>query len=463
MSGSTFESKVDQFFGYSARGSSFGTEVRAGLTTFATMAYILPVNMAILSQAGLDGGAVFMATALSAVLGTVLMALLARLPFALAPGMGLNAFFAFTVVLGMGKTPAFALAAVFTEGVVFIFLSLTGVRTALFNAIPKEIKQAVSAGIGLFIMFIGLQNCGFIVADKATLVAINPHLNSAAVALAIIGIGLTIVLYLRRVKGALLLGILGTWGLGMLAQAAGWYVVNPQAGHFSLFPGGVFSAPPSLAPTFGLFLNGFAEAFASGANFGQFLLVIMTFLYVDIFDTLGTLSGVATKANMLDKNGNLPGITGALSADAIATVAGAMLGTSTVTTFVESSAGVEEGGRTGLTAIVTAVCFFLAIFMFPVVGAIPAFATTCALFMVGIMMFEPLKDLEFNNPECLIPAVITVAFMVMGYSISAGLMWGVLAFILVKVAVGKPKEITPLIWSLGVIFLLKLFVLDTMA
>ncbi len=451
---------LDNYFGYSKRGSSFGTEIRAGLTTFATMAYILPVNMSILSAAGLDGGAVFMATALSAVLGTVLMALLAKLPFALAPGMGLNAFFAYTVVLGMGETPGFALAAVLTEGLIFIVLSLTGIRTALFNAIPRELKMAVSAGIGLFIMFIGLQNAGFIVNDEATLVAINPDLSGAAVALAIIGLALTIVLYMKKVKGALLIGILSTWVLGMLAQLLGWYQVMPDAGAFSLFPSGVVDLPPSLAPTFGLAFGGFADAFTSAANFGRFLIVVLTFLYVDIFDTLGTLSGVATKARMLDEKGELPGIKGALTADAIATTAGAILGTSTVTTFVESSAGVEEGGRTGLTALTTAACFALSLFFFPIVGSIPAFATTCALVMVGIMMFEPLRDMDFNNAEHLVPAVITIGFMVMGYSISAGLMWGILSYILVKVVVAKFRDITPLMWVLGAIFLLKMFVLD---
>lgn len=451
---------LDNYFGYTKRGSTFGTEIRAGLTTFATMAYILPVNIAILSAAGLNGGAVFMATALSAVLGTVLMALLAKLPFALAPGMGLNAFFAYTVVLGMGETPSFALAAVLVEGLIFIALSLTGIRTALFNAIPKELKMAVSAGIGLFIMFIGLQNAGFIVNDDATLVAINPNLNGAAVALAIIGLAVTIVLYMKKVKGALLIGILSTWVLGMLAQLAGWYQVMPDAGSFSLFPNGIFSLPPSMASTFGLCFSGFADAFSSGANIGRFLIVVLTFLYVDIFDTLGTLSGVATKARMLDANGELPGIKGALTADAIATTAGAIMGTSTVTTFVESSAGVEEGGRTGLTSLTTAFCFLLAIFFFPIVGAIPPFATTCALVMVGIMMFEPLRDIEFSNPEHLIPAVITIGFMVMGYSISAGLMWGILSYILVKAVVGKFRDITTLMWALGLIFLVKMFVLD---
>ncbi len=457
---SRFAGRLDGVFGFTKKGSTLGTEVRAGITTFATMAYILPVNISILSEAGLDEGAVFMATALSAVLGTVLMAVLAGLPFAQAPGMGLNAFFAFTVVGAMGFPPGFALAAVLTEGVIFILLSLTGVRTALFNAIPRELRIPVSAGIGLFILFIGLQNADFIIADPNTLVAINPHLNGAVVALAVIGIAVTAVLWLRKVRGALLLGILITWGLGIVAQLAGWYVVDTQAGLFSLIPDGVVNAPPSILPSLGLCFSGFGEAFRSVADFGSFLLVVFTFLFVDVFDTLGTLTGVATKSGLLDANGRLPGIKGALTADAIATTAGAVMGTSTVTTYVESYAGIEEGGRTGLTSIVTAICFGLSIFLFPVVGAIPEFATSCALVMVGVMAMEPLKEFDFSNPEYLLPGVVTIAFMVLGYSISAGLIWGMLAYILTKVAMGKVREVSPLIWVLGAIFLLKLTVLD---
>lgn len=452
--------KLDKLFHVSERGSSVKVELLAGLTTFATMAYILPVNVNILSAAGLNSGAVFMATALGSVIGTVLMALLAGLPFALAPGMGLNAFFAFTVVIGFGYSPAFALAAVLTEGVIFVIMSLTGVRSALFNAIPPELRYAISAGIGLFIMFIGLQNAGFIVGDASTLVAINPDLSGAAVALAIIGIAITLILWIRKVKGALLLGILITWALGIVAQLAGWYVVDVDAGAFSLIPSGLVSAPPSLAPTLGLCFQGFQEAFASAADIGRFLIVTLTFLYVDIFDTLGTLSGVATKAKLLDEKGELPGIKGALTADAVGTCAGAILGTSTVTTFVESASGVEEGGRTGLTAMTTAICFLLSIFLYPIVGAIPGFATTCALVVVGIMMMEPLQYLEFANPLHLIPASITLGFMVMGYSISAGLQWGVLTYLLVKITAGKAKEVNKVMWVLGVLFIVKIFILD---
>jgi len=457
---SSIAQNLDRVFDVSGRGSSVKVEVLAGLTTFATMAYILPVNVNILSAAGLDGGAVFMATALGSVIGTVLMALLAGLPFALAPGMGLNAFFAYTVVLGMGYTPSFALAAVLVEGLIFIVLSRTGVRTALFNAIPTELRYAVSAGIGLFIMFIGLQNAGFIIGDPATLVAINPRLNTAAVALAIIGTAITLVFWLKKVRGALLLGILATWILGIVAQFAGWYVINPDAGAFSLIPSGILSPPPSLAPTFGLCFAGFAEAFSSAADIGRFFVVMLTFLYVDIFDTIGTLTGVATKAKMLDSNGELPGIKGALTADAVGTAAGAIMGTSTITTFVESAAGVEEGGRTGLTSMVTALCFLLSIFLYPIVGTIPGFATTCALVVVGVMMLEPLGGLDFSNPEQVIPAAFTVGLMVMGYSISAGLQWGVLSYLLVKLATGKAKEANKVVWVLGALFLIKIVILD---
>jgi AGZA family xanthine/uracil permease-like MFS transporter len=399
-----------------------------------------------------------MATALGSVIGTVLMALLAGLPFALAPGMGLNAFFAFSVCIGMGFTPAFALAAVLVEGLIFILLSLTGARTALFNAIPQELRYAVAAGIGLFIMFIGFQSAGFIVNDDATLVKVNPHLNGAVVALFIIGVAITLVLWLRKVKGALLLGILATWILGIVAQLAGWYVVGDTA--LSLIPAGVVDAPPSIMPTLGLAFSGFGEAFSSGANIGRFLVVTLTFLYVDIFDTLGTLAGVATKAKMLDSKGELPGIKGALLADSIGTAAGAVFGTSTVTTFVESAAGVEEGGRTGLTSLTTAACFVLSIFFFPIVSAIPGFATATALVVVGVMMLEPLGSLKFNKPEQVIPAAMTMACMVTGYSISAGLQWGILSYLLVKIATNKAKEVTAVVWVIGALFIVKMIVLD---
>lgn len=452
---------LDAFFHISARGSTIPTEIRAGLTTFVTMAYILPVNMGILAAAGLDAGAVFMATALSAVVGTALMGLLAGLPFALAPGMGLNAFFAYTVVLTMGFTPGFALAAVLAEGVIFLVLSVTGVRTKLLEAIPGQLRLAIAAGIGLFIMFIGLQNAGIVLDHAATLVTINPAvLTQASTCLAVAGTAITAGLWLRKVRGALLLGILITWVLGMFAQFAGWYAVNPEAGAFSLLPRGVVSVPPGLGPTLGLCFAGIREAFSDPGVFGSFVVVTLTFLYVDIFDTLGTFTGVMTKARLITGNGEFPGADRAFTSDAVATTLGAVLGTSTVTTYVESAAGVEEGGRTGLTAVTAALLFLLSIVFFPVISAIPAFATAPALIMVGVMMCEPMADFEWKNPEALIPGIMTVIFMVTGYSISAGIMWGVLFYLATCIAVGKFREPPVIMWLLGILFLLKLAFLN---
>ncbi len=448
---------MEKFFKLKQHNTTVKTEILAGITTFVTMAYILPVNMGILSAAGLDGGAVFMATALSAVLGTMLMGLFAGLPFAQAPGMGLNAFFAYTVVITMGFSPSFALAAVLVEGLVFILLSLTGIRSKLLYVIPKQLRLAISAGIGLFIMFIGFQNASIIVGG-ATLVEVNPNLTQAKVCLAIVGIAITVVLWAKKVKGALLLGIFITWILGIFAQLAGWYVVDIEAGLFSLIPSAIISAPPSLAPTLGLCFEGLAQAFSSPANIAQFVIVTLTFLYVDIFDTLGTFAGVATKAKLMNDDGTFPGINRAFASDAIATTVGAVLGTSTVTTFVESASGVEEGGRTGLTAVTTGVLFLLAIPFFPLIATIPGFATAPALVMVGIMMCEPMREFEWDKVEALVPGIFTIIFMVVGYSISAGIMWGVLFYLLVLTIQGKAREISPVLWALGVAFLIKLFV-----
>lgn len=450
---------MDKFFKITERGTSFKTEILAGITTFVTMAYILPVNMGILSQSGLNSSGVFLATALTACLGTMLMGLWAGMPFAQAPGMGLNAFFTYTVVFSMGFTPAFALAAVLVEGCIFLVLSLTGVRAKLLTAIPKQLRLAISAGIGLFIMFIGFQNAGIIV-DGATLVEVNPNLTQASVCLAIVGIAVTVILWMKRVKGALLIGIFATWILGMLAQLIGWYQVNPDLSAFSLFPSGIvsFTSFSGLAETFGLCFSGLRDAVSSGADFAQFIMVMLTFLYVDIFDTLGTFAGVATKAKLIDDAGNFPGVNQAFASDAIATTVGAILGTSTVTTFVESASGVEEGGRTGLTAVTTAVLFLLAIPFFPIIGAIPSFATAPALVVVGIMMCEPMQEFEWNKVEALVPGVFAIIFMVVGYSISAGIMFGILFYLLVRVIQGKAAEAGVVMWVLGALFLFKLFV-----
>lgn len=448
---------LEKTFRLTERGSTVGTEIRAGATTFVTMAYILPVNIAILSAAGLDQGAVFMATALSAVVGTILMGLWAGLPFALAPGMGLNAFFAYTVVLTMGYSPAFALAAVLFEGLIFFVLSVTGVRTLLLDSIPKQLRLAIAGGIGLFIIFIAFSNAGIVIDNPAMLVQVNPDvLRTPSVCLAVIGMIITVVLWMRKVKGSLLLGILLTWGVGILAELAGWYVPNPEAKLFSLIPTGLVSTPPAVDSLLGLCFAGIEDAMASREAMMNFLVVTLTFLYLDIFDTLGTFAGVMTKAGMVTEDGEFPRANQAFASDAIATAVGAVMGTSTVTTFVESASGVADGGRTGLTALTVAALFLLSIFFFPVVSAIPSFATAPALMMVGIMMCEPLREFEWSNPEALIPGIMTMLFMVVGYSISAGIVWGILFWLLLKLAKGKAREVSPFLWCLGALFILKM-------
>ena len=445
---------LKRFFKLEEKGTNFKTELLAGITTFATMAYILAVNPSILGDAGLDGGAVFVATALASFIGTVAMGLLANLPFAMAPGMGLNAFFAYTVVLVMGYTPQFALAVVLIEGLIFIILSKTGIRTKLFNAIPLTLKYAVGAGIGMFIIFIGLQNAGVVVGG-ATLVEMG-HLRNAGPAIALIGVVITIVLLVRKIKGALLIGIILTWIIGIIAQLAGWYHVDPAGGMYNLLPSAVVSAPPSLSATFGLCFKGLGEIFTNTGTFLSFLSVMLTFLFVDIFDTLGTLAGVASKANMLNEKGELAKADQALFADAIGTTVGAILGTSTVTTYIESAAGVQEGGRTGLTAIVTSVFFILSLFLSPIFLTIPGFATAAALVVVGVLMIEPIRSIHFESFEELIPLGLTIIAMPVFYSISHGLAFGMISYVVVKVAVGKIKEISILTWILSVIFLLQM-------
>ena len=446
---------LSKVFKLKQRGTTIRTEVLAGITTFATMAYILAVNPDILSAAGLDSGAVFVATALGTVVGTVCMALLANLPFALAPGMGLNAFFAYTVVIGMGHTWQFAMCAVFVEGIIFIILSKSGIRTMLFNAIPLTLKYAVGAGIGMFIIFIGLKNAGVVIADGATFVALG-SLRSAAPAIALIGVIITIFLLLKKVKGALLIGIIITWIIGIIAQLAGWYVIDPAIGNFDLIPESVVALPPSLAPTFGKLFEGFRDIFTGANSVFNFLSVMIAFLFVDIFDTVGTLAGVASKANMLNEKGELEGVSNALLADSIGTTVGAVLGTSTVTTYIESAAGVQEGGRTGLTSIVTSIFFLISLFLAPVFLTIPGFATATALIVVGLLMVEPIKNMKLDNLEELIPLGITIAAMPLFYSISTGLAFGFISYVVVKLATGKVKDISVLMWILTVIFLLQL-------
>lgn len=440
------------------------TEVIAGITTFMTMAYILAVNPSVLSACGMDSGAVFTATALAALIATLLMAAFSNYPFVLAPGMGLNAYFSYTVVLQMGYSWQTALAAVFIEGIVFILLSLTNVREAIFNAIPMNLKHAVSVGIGLFIAFIGLQNA-HIVVDSATLVGVysfkssveNGLFNSEGitVVLALVGILVTGILVVKGVKGNILWGILITWGLGILCQLLGIYQVNPEIGMYSLLPD--FSngiSVPSLAPTL-------MQMDFSGILSLDFFVVMFAFLFVDLFDTLGTLIGVASKADVLDKDGKLPRIRGALLSDAIGTSVGAMLGTSTTTTFVESASGVAEGGRTGLTAVVAAILFGLSLFLSPIFLAIPSFATAPALVVVGFLMLTSITKINFDDFTEAIPAYVAIIAMPFMYSISEGIAMGVISYVVINVVTGKMKEkkISPLMYVLAVLFIGKYIML----
>lgn len=450
---------LERLFKLKERNTTVGIEIMAGITTFMTMAYILAVNPGILGDAGMDRGAVFTATALSAFVATTCMAFFANLPFALAAGMGLNAYFAYTVAPQFGWQVA--LLAVFIEGIIFILLSFVNAREAIFNGIPKSLKSAVGVGIGLFICFIGLLNSGIIVGSPATKVTLG-NLKSLTVLLALIGLIITAVLSVRRVKGALLWGILITYALGIACQAAGIYVPNPEAGMFSLYPTNsagevtIISLPPALGE-YTLF-----GAFSSGAlskiGIIDLITVVFAFLFVDIFDTIGTLIGVSTKANMLDENGRLPALKPALLSDAVGTVFGSFLGTSTVTTYVESAAGVAEGGRTGLTALTTAILFLLALIFSPVFGAIPAFATAPALIMVGLFMTEAILKIDFSDYSEAFPAFLCIVMMPFAYSISEGLIFGVLSFVIVKVLSGKSKDVSGIMYVIALLFLVKILV-----
>lgn len=449
---------LEKVFKLKENNTNVKTEIAAGVTTFMTMAYILAVNPSILSEAGMNANAVLIATCLASFIGTACMALMANLPFALSAGMGLNAYLTYTVVLGMGISWQLALFAVFTEGIIFIILSLTNVREAIFNAIPLTLKKGVSVGIGLFIAFIGLQNAGLSV-DSSTLVTItsfteNFNTKGICALLAVIGLLVTAILHIRKVKGAILYGIIITWGLGMVCQLLGIYVPNPEAGAYSLFPTGLVSVDlSSLGKTFG---QCFKIDF-SGVGIFNFIVIVFSFLFVDLFDTLGTLIGVSTKADMLDENGRLPAIKPALMSDAIATSAGAILGTSTVTTFVESSAGVAVGGRTGLTALTTGILFLLATFFSPLFTSIPSFATAPALIFVGFLMFEGVNDIKFtdNNLTEVIPAYLCILAMPLFYSISEGICLGIISYVVLQAATGKAKKVNPLMYVLAVLFILK--------
>ena len=452
---------ADRLFHLKENGTTVRRECFAGLTTFVTMAYILAVNPAILGAAGMDRGAVFTASALAACAATLLMALLSNYPFALAPGMGLNAYFAYTVVIKQGYSWQMALAAVFLEGLLFIVLSVTSVREAIFNSIPRPLKLGVTWGIGLFILFIGLQNSKLIVADPSTMLSVYPFREAIAsgemrsvglgAALAFAGILLTAILTIRRVRGALLLGILAVWGAAILCQLTGLYVPNAELGMASVLPD--FSAGlavPSLAPTF--MQMGFTGLFTL-----NFLTVVLSFLFVDVFDTLGGIIGMASQGHMLDENGRLPRIRGALLSDAVGTSVGAVLGTSTTTTFVESASGVTEGGRTGLTSMTTGVLFLLAVVFSPLFLTIPSFATAPALIIVGFYMMGSALKIEFDDPAEGIPAFLTILAMPTAYSISEGIAIGVISWTLLNVITGKAKEkkISPLMYVLTVLFILK--------
>jgi adenine/guanine/hypoxanthine permease len=429
---------LEKYFSLKQNNTTVRTEILAGLTTFMTMAYILAVNPDILSATGMDKNALFTATALSALIATLVMALVAKLPFALAPGMGLNAFFAFTVVLGMGHTWQFALTAVFLEGIIFLLLTFFNIRELIVNSIPISLKHAISAGIGLFIAFIGLQNAGIIVNNDAVLVGLG-KMGSPAVLIALGGIVLTAMLLALKVKGALLIGIFAATMAGL------------PFGVTKMPEGSLVTAPPSLEPIF--FKFEFSQIFTF-----DMMIVLFTFLFVDMFDTVGTLVGVSSKAGMLDKDGKVPRVKQALFADAIGTTAGAILGTSTVTTYVESASGVAEGGKTGLTSLSTAALFGIALFLAPVFLMVPAAATAPALVLVGFFMMTPILNINFNDYTESIPAFIAIIIMPLTYSIAEGIVFGMLSYVLLKLLTGKTKDLTIVMVVLAVLFILKFFI-----
>ncbi|MBU5301519.1 NCS2 family permease [Clostridium sporogenes] len=430
---------MENYFKLKENGTSFKTEVLAGITTFMTMAYILVVNPGILSQAGMDFGAVFTATALSAALATMLTGLYAKLPFAQAPGMGLNAFFAFTIVKQMGYSWEFALTAVFLEGIIFILLTAFNVREAIVNSIPNNIKKSISVGIGLLIAFIGLDNAHVVIhpKDGGTIVALG-NITSGDALLAIIGILITGILLAKNIRGALLIGIVITTLIGI-----------PMG--ITKVPTSFFSMPPSLSPIFLKFEwhNIFTP---------NMFIALFTLLFMDMFDTVGTLVGVATKAKMLDENGNVPRVKEALFCDAIGTTLGACLGTSTVSTFVESASGVAEGGRTGLTAVSTATMFLIALFISPLFIMIPAPATAPSLILVGLFMMSPIKEIELEDFTEAIPAFLTIIMMPLSYSISDGIVFGVVSYIVIKTLTGKVKNVSLTTFIVGALFVLKFFI-----
>lgn len=452
---------IEKLFRLKDNNTNVKTEVLAGITTFMTMAYILAVNPDLLSVSGMDKQAVLLATALSAAIGTFLMAFLANYPFALAPGMGLNAYFSYSVCIGLGVDWRVALFAVLVEGIIFIVMSLTNVREAIFNSIPLTLKHAVSAGIGLFIAFIGFQNAKIVVNDDSTLLTyqrFTDNFRSVGVGaiLALIGVLVIGVLLVKKVKGGILLGILITWILGIIAELTNIYIPNPEVGMYSVVPSSIISFDFSpLCKTAGqVFSIDFSQI---SKDILSFITVVFAFLFVDVFDTLGTLIGVSSKANMLDENGKLPRIKGALFADSLATCAGAVLGTSTTTTFVESASGVTEGGRTGLTALTTGFLFLISVIFAPLFLTIPSFATAPALIVVGFYMIGSVAKINFDDMAEAIPAFLTIATMPFAYSISEGIAIGVISYTVINLITGKAKEkkISVLMYILSILFICK--------
>lgn len=457
------EKTLDKIFHLTENGTNVRTEVLAGLTTFVTIAYVLAVNPSVLSATGMDQGALFTATAVVSLVGTLLMAALTNYPFILAPGMGLNAYFAYTVCLGMGYSWQVALAAIFVEGIIFVILSLTNVREAIFDAIPINLKFAITAGVGLFITIIGLKNSGLVVASDATLVKMFSFNGSIAdgtwstqgisALLALVGILVTSVLVCRGVRGNILLGILATWGAGIVCQLAGVYVPDPAAGYASLIPD--FSrglAVPSLAPTF--LKMDFSNVFSVG-----FMVVVCAFLFTNLFDTIGTLIGAASKAGLLNEDGKLPNVKGALLAESLGTLFAGMVGTSSTATAVECTAGIAEGGRTGLTGVTVAAMFALSLFFSPIFLAIPSFATAPALIIVGFMMLGSIVRVDWNDFTEAIPAFIAIVAMPFMYSIAEGISLGVISYVAINACMGKKglAKISGVMWVLFFLFVVKYF------
>ncbi len=451
---------LEKTFHLKEHGTTVKTEILAGLTTFLTMAYILAVNPNILGTV-MDRSGVFVATALASAIATFIMAFLANYPIALSAGLGLNAYFAYTVCLGElgGEENAFtiALTAVLVEGIIFIILSAFKAREQIINGIPMNLKNGISAGIGLFVAFIGMQNAGIIVKNDSTIVGLG-SMGSAPVALALIGFLIILALVHHKVPGAVLIGILATWVLGMIAQSIGWYVPDPDNGVYSVFPD--FSQGLQLS---GIQNTAFHFNFAwAGSHLIQFIAITFSFLYVDLFDTVGTVVGVADKAGLLDKDGKLPRVGRVLMSDAVGTVAGACLGTSTITSFVESSAGVAAGGRTGLTALTTGVMFIVSLLASPIFLAIPSFATAPALIYVGMLMISSVKKIEFNGDIADVAgAYMALIMMPLAYSIATGIMFAILTWVIIKTVEGKAKEISPVMWVVFVLFALRIVTLVT--